>query len=235
MSLYDMNSDNYKAHMKYFAEHYADRNSVLVALSRLNYDENENLINASLDNLIKVSPASATLAENYKKTQAELKERRERMKIGNPAPMFTFKTVKGKNSDISKYKGKVLVLDFWASWCGPCRQEIPNMKKYYEEFKGKDVEFLSVSIDAKKKDWEKAMNEEKMAWPQGWTEDGGKNVMELYQFSGIPFILVLDKDGKIFAKSVRGEAIRQAVEKALSGEKAAQPKSISVGMMGASM
>lgn len=235
MSLYDMNSDNYDAHMKYYAEHYADRNSVLVALSRLNYDENENLINASLDNLVKVSPASAALAENYKKAQAELKERCERMKIGNPAPMFTFKTVKGKNSDISKYKGKVLVLDFWASWCGPCRQEIPNMKKYYEEFKGKDVEFLSVSIDAKKKDWEKAMNEEKMAWPQGWVEDGGKNVMDLYQFSGIPFILVLDKDGHIYAKNVRGEAIRQAVEKALSGEKAAQPKSISVGMMGASM
>lgn len=235
MSLYDMNSENNNAHMKYLAEHFADRNSVLSVLKRLNYDKNETFINSVLDNLLKVSPNSATMVENYRKVQAEQKERRERMKVGNPAPMFTFKTTKGKNSDISKYKGKVVVLDFWASWCGPCRQEIPNMKKYYEEFKGKDVEFLSVSIDAKKKDWEKAMGEENMAWQQGWVEDGGKQVMDLYQFNGIPFILVLDKDGKIYAKNLRGEAIRQAVEKALSGEKAAQPKSISVGMMGASM
>lgn len=235
MSLYDMNSENNNAHMKYLAEHFADRNSVLSVLKRLNYDKNETFINSVLDNLLKVSPNSATMVENYRKVQAEQKERRERMKVGNPAPMFTFKTTKGKNSDISKYKGKVVVLDFWASWCGPCRQEIPNMKKYYEEFKGKDVEFLSVSIDAKKKDWEKAMGEENMAWQQGWVEDGGKQVMDLYQFNGIPFILVLDKDGKIYAKNLRGEAIRQAVEKALNGEKAAQPKSISVGMMGASM
>lgn len=235
MSLYGMNSANSEAHMKYFAEHYADRNSVLAAVKRLDYDSNEALINTTLDNLLKVSPNSASLVENYKKAQAEMKANRERMKIGNPAPIFTFKTTKGKKSDLSKYKGKVVVLDFWASWCGPCRQEIPNMKKYYEEFKGKDVEFLSVSIDAKQEAWEKALKEENMSWQQGWVDDGGKTVMDLYQFNGIPFILVLDKDGNIYAKNVRGESIRQAVQKALNGEKPSQPKSISVGMMGATM
>ena len=109
------------------------------------------------------------------------------------------------------------------------------MKKYYEEFKGKDVEFLSVSIDADKKAWEKARGEENMAWPQGWVTDGGKAVMNTYQFGGIPFILVIDKEGNIYKKQVRGEAIKKAVEDALSGKKAEAPKSIGVMMMGAAM
>ena len=125
----------------------------------------------------------------YRKKVIEEKEARERMKEGNPAPNFSFQNVKGKKVALDEYKGKVLVLDFWASWCGPCRAEIPNMKKYYEEFKGKGVEFLSVSIDAKKDAWEKAMKEEGMAWPQGWVTDAGKSVMNTYQFGGIPFIL----------------------------------------------
>lgn len=234
-NLYSFNSDNYSDYMKYLVEHFADRNSVLAAIKRINADDNIALIDAALANLQKVSPASSLLIETYKKEQAEIKAQRERMKIGNPAPLFTFKTDKGETADITKYKGKVLVLDFWASWCGPCRQEIPHMKEYYEAFKGKEVEFLSVSIDAQKDAWEKAMKEEGMPWQQGWVEDGGKKVMDLYQFNGIPFILVIDKDGNIYAKTLRGEAIKNAVERALSGEKAKAPKSISIGMMGASM
>ncbi len=231
-TLYDFNSNNYSEHMKYLVEYFADRNSILAAIKRINADENASLIDAALTHLQQVSPASASLIDNYKKEQAETKAQRERMKIGNPAPLFTFKTDKGKTADISKYKGKVLVLDFWASWCGPCRQEIPHMKEYYEAFKGQDVEFLSVSIDAKKDAWEKALKEEKMPWQQGWVEDGGKKVMDLYQFNGIPFILVIDKNGNIYAKTLRGEAIRKSVERALAGEKVTEPKSISIGMMG---
>jgi alkyl hydroperoxide reductase subunit AhpC len=109
------------------------------------------------------------------------------------------------------------------------------MKKFYEEFKGKDVEFLSVSIDAKEEAWRKAMKEEGMAWPQGWVKDGGKEVMDLYQFGGIPFILVIDKDGKIYKKNVRGENIKTAVQECLDGKKASAPKVVSMGMMGAAM
>lgn len=232
--LYDAVGENHNAHMRYFIEHYADRNSVLVAIKRAR-EADEALIEEALKKLENNSATSKELVADYRKKAAADKEARERMKEGNPAPEFEFQNEKGKKKSLSDYKGKVLVLDFWASWCGPCRQEIPHLKKFYEEFKGKDVEFLSVSIDAKKKDWEKARGEEKMPWPQGWVTDGGKSVMQTYQFGGIPFILVLDKDGNIYKKNLRGVGVKDAVEEALSGKKAEALKTISMGMMGASM
>lgn len=235
MTLYGVSSDNLTAYMRYIAEHYADRNSALVAISSLDENEDKALIDESLAKLEKLSPVSKTLVDNLKKARAEQKARAERMKIGNPAPAFKCQNPKGKALAPADFKGKVLVLDFWASWCGPCRQEIPNMKKIYEEFKGKGVEFLSVSIDAKEDAWRKAMKEEAMKWPQGWVKDGGKEVMDLYQFGGIPFILVIDKDGNLYKKNVRGENIKTAIQDCLDGKKASAPKAISMGMMGAAM
>lgn len=237
VSLYGMNGDNFTAYMRYFAEHYTDRNSVLVAIASLNEEEDKELIEESLSKLENLSPVSKTLVDNLRKARAEKKAKQERMKVGNPAPAFTCQNPKGKNLSPAKYKGKVLVIDFWASWCGPCRKEIPNMKKYYEEFKGQDVEFLSVSIDAKEEAWRKALAEENMAWPQGWVKDAGKEVMSLYQFGGIPFILVIDKEGNIYKKNVRGENIRTAIQDCLDGKAASAPKTVSMGgmMMGASM
>ena len=141
---------------------------------------------------------------------------RERMKIGNPAPLFSYAGQDGKKLGPADYKGKILVIDFWASWCGPCRGEIPNIKKDYEKYDGKGVEFLSVSVDAKKDEWEKALKEENMPWAQVYTGDAGKEIMELYQFSGIPFIVLVDADGNLAAKNLRGENIAAEIEKQLA-------------------
>ena len=111
------------------------------------------------------------------------------------------------------------------------------MKEYYEEFKDKGVEFLSVSIDAKEEAWRKALKDENMAWPQGLAKDAGKEVKELYQFSGIPFILVIDKEGNIYKKHLRGEKIKEAIQDCLDGKEATAPKAVSMGgmMMGVAM
>lgn len=235
MKLYDANAENTRANMLYIVEHYADRSSVMAAVSSLNPDTYATQIETALNTLSKDYPQ---LVADYRKKAAEDKEKRERMLLGKPLPEFEAKTPEGKTIKPSDYKGKVLVLDFWASWCGPCRMEVPNLKEYYEYFKGQDVAFLSVSIDAKRDQWEKAMKEEAMPWDQATVPNAGKEVMELYQFSGIPFILVIDKEGNIYKKALRGEAIKKAVQEVLDGKKAEAPKakqSIGMSMMGAAM
>ena len=233
MKLYDMNQQNLMAHLRYIAEHYADQTSAIAAISSLNPDKDAVLIETALATMEKSNPGSSVVSEYRTKAKAD-KEKRERMKEGNPAPEFSFPDAKGKMHSLKEFKGKVLVIDFWASWCGPCRAEIPHLKQYYEEFKNnKDVAFLSVSIDAKRADWEKAVKEENMPWLQLLAPNGGKEIMESYQFSGIPFIIVLDKEGKIYKKHLRGEKVRDAVNDVLSGKKAEAPKAI--GGMGMSM
>jgi thiol-disulfide isomerase/thioredoxin len=233
--LYDMNENNFKAHMRYLCEHYADRTSVLAAVRYLKPQTDSTLIDKTLASIEANNPGT-TLVSDYKEQARITKEREERMKVGNPAPDFSFPDAKGKMHSLKSFKGKVVVVDFWASWCGPCRQEIPNLKNYYNELKGnKKVAFMSVSIDAKRPDWDKAVKEENMPWLQLLAPNGGKEIMESYQFSGIPFILVIDQEGKIYKKNLRDEAIKEAINDALSGKKAGAPKA-SVGMsMGASM
>ena len=114
--------------------------------------------------------------------------------------------------NLKEFRGKYLVVDFWASWCGPCRSEIPHMKDLYEVYKGKDIEFLSVSIDKSKNAWKKAMRQEDMAWPQLQAPGSGKDIMKEYQFSGIPYIILLDKEGKIVAKQLRSESLKKQLE-----------------------
>jgi hypothetical protein len=93
---------------------------------------------------------------------------------------------------------------------------MPNMKKAYEQFSGKGVSFFNVSIDSKEADWLKALDEEKMPWDQVLAPEAGKEVMKLYQFSGIPFIVLLDKEGKILAKNLRGEQLIEKLKEVTS-------------------
>ena len=218
-SLYTENNDTRSAWMKYLVEHCADVPSVLVPLAFLNEEKDAELINKALAHLETTSSTAKQLVADYRQNKAEEKMLRERMKEGNPAPEFTFLNEKGRTVSINKLKGKIIVLDFWASWCGPCRREIPNMKKYYAEYKTKGVQFLSVSIDAKKDDWTKALKEEQMLWMQGWTPDSGKSVLKTYQFDGIPFIILIDKEGKIYRKHLRDEQIKKAIDDCLMGKK----------------
>ena len=228
-AMYDANYDNSDAWMKYIVEHYADMTSVLVPLSQLDEDKDVDLINATLSHLESTSESAKQIVADYRKKKAEEKEMRERMRDGNPAPEFTFQNEKGKTINIKKLKGKIIVLDFWASWCGPCRKEIPNVKKVYAEYKDKGIQFLSVSIDAKKEAWTKALKEEQMPWMQGWTPDAGKSVMNTYQFGGIPFIILIDKEGNIYRKNLRGEDIKNAIDDCLAGKKVAPKVVMSMG------
>lgn len=218
-SLYKANNENQMAWMKYLVENNGTLTSALVPITLLDTDKrNSDFVEAALNKLGASSEAAKLVVDNYRQQKAEQQALQDRVKEGMPAPDFTFQNEKGKTVHLDKLKGKITLIDFWASWCGPCRKEIPNVKKYYAGYKDKGVQFLSVSIDAKKDAWTKALKEEQMTWLQGWTPDSGKTVLNTYQFNGIPFLILLDKKGNIYRKYLRGEKIKQAIEDCLAGK-----------------
>ena len=208
---YNRNYDDQDARTLYIAEHYADRNSIISILGSLRKPADKPLLDHIIKTLEAKNPNYQPLVD-YKEATAKAKAQKERLAIGKEAPIFEFPTVDGKMVNLKEFRGKYLVVDFWASWCGPCRSEIPHMKDLYETYKGKDIEFLSVSIDKSMNAWKKAMRQEDMAWPQLQAPGSGKDIMKEYQFSGIPYIILLDKEGKIVAKRLRSESLKEKLE-----------------------
>jgi len=132
--------------------------------------------------------------------------------IGNVAPDFTLQAPDGQNISLSDYRGKIVLLDFWASWCGPCLREVPNVKKVYDKFHDKGFEILSVSLDDKKDNWVNAIEKNDLNWGhvsslKGWDCP----VAKLYNVSGVPAMLLIDKEGKIVATKLRGDLLMEKV------------------------
>lgn len=208
---YNVCYDDLDARTRYIAEHYADRNSIISVLSSLRKENDAELIENIIKTLEAKNPNYQPLLD-YKKETAEAIAQKERLDIGKEAPIFEFPTKDGDMVSLKDFRGKYLIVDFWASWCGPCRNEIPHLKEIYQEYKDKGVEILSVSIDKSKNAWKKAMNEEKMSWPQIQAPGAGKDIMKEYQFSGIPYIILLDKEGRIIGKQLRGQSLTDKLE-----------------------
>ena len=129
--------------------------------------------------------------------------------VGHEAPDFELATSTGEKIKLSSLRGKYVLVDFWASWCGPCRKEIPNIKKVYAEFKDKGLEVVGVSIDNSDKAWKKALEEEKLDYLQ--LGDPKNITSKLYNFNGIPFIILISPEGIILDKGLRGETIREKI------------------------
>ncbi|MES2730130.1 MAG: TlpA disulfide reductase family protein [Bacteroidota bacterium] len=137
--------------------------------------------------------------------------------IGKQAPEITLNNVDGKQVSLSSLRGKYVLIDFWASWCSPCRQENPNVVRMYNKFKGKDFEILGVSLDQDKAKWLAAIEKDKLTWMhvsdlKGWQSAGG----QAYQVQSIPATFLIDKTGKIIAKNLRGEELERKMEEVLN-------------------
>lgn len=125
-------------------------------------------------------------------------------------PDFTLPDIAGNPLKLSSLKGKVVLVDFWASWCSPCRKENPNLVKAYNKYHNKGFEILAVSLDDKKINWEKAIEADKLTWLHVSDLKGWKSELALeYGIKSIPTSFLLDADGKIIAKDLRGDALEK--------------------------
>jgi thiol-disulfide isomerase/thioredoxin len=146
-----------------------------------------------------------------------------RVQIGNPAPEISLPDLDGKLRNLTDLRGKVVLIDFWASWCGPCRRANPDLVKLYEKYQSKGFDVFSVSLDGipqqgnAKNDWRFAIENDKLNWPNHVSDLKGYNsaVVEVYGFEGIPFTILVNREGVIIAKNVPLNQLESELKKAL--------------------
>lgn len=177
--------------------------SAFVVTSVINPDDNFPLADSVANVLKKNQPDS-----RYTKALVARLEPLRTTAVGVQAPEISLPTPDGKAVALSSLRGKYVLIDFWASWCGPCRQENPNVVKAYNKFKSKGFEIYSVSFDQDRGKWLKAIQNDKLTWThvsdlKGWESAAGQT----YGIKSIPQSYLLDPQGRIIAKNLRGEAL----------------------------
>lgn len=137
----------------------------------------------------------------------------KRSEIGSPMLNFTQNDVDGKSVSFSSFRGKYVLVDFWASWCGPCRAENPNVLREYNKYKDKNFTVVGISLDDKPDSWKKAIKDDGMPWTQLSDSKGWKNeVSTYYGIQGIPMTFLIDPQGNIIAKGLRGAMLSGKLE-----------------------
>ena len=139
-----------------------------------------------------------------------------KIKIERDGIEIVFEALDGRTVDLSKMKGKVVLIDFWATWCGPCVKEIPSIKKIYDKFQGRGFEVIGISLDRDRKKLETFVNENNIPWPQFFDGKGGKNrLAKKYGIRGIPTLWLVDKQGNLVDMNARNN-LEEKVKKYLA-------------------
>ena len=196
--------DNNKVYTKNFVKEHS--NSVVSAYITL-FQLADQIDVAELDSLASKFAPELSKSEYVVKINERIQEQKKTA-IGIVAPDFTMNDPEGKPIQLSSLRGKIVLVDFWAAWCGPCRQENPNVVKLYQQYHDKGFEILGVSLDKNKEDWLKAIKSDNLTWMhvsdlQYWQNAAAR----LYGVNAIPQSFLLDKDGKIIGKGLRGEQL----------------------------
>jgi thiol-disulfide isomerase/thioredoxin len=195
----------------FIREHPKSTVSPLIALMQFSQEMNAH----DIDTLVKFLDPSIQSSIYI----TELKQMADKIRVtdvGAVAPDFTLNTPEGAPLTLSSLRGKYVMIDFWASWCQPCRREMPNVVALYNKYKDKGFDIIGVSLDKEKDPWVKAIADDKLTWHhvsdlKFWQNEAAVK----YGIQSIPSTILLDKDGKIIAKNLRGEALGQKLEELL--------------------
>jgi peroxiredoxin len=143
-------------------------------------------------------------------------EPQETQWVNKQAPELSLPDVNGNEIKLSSFRGKYVLVDFWASWCLPCRRENPNVVSAYNKYKGKNFAILGVSLDKEKNDWIDAIQADKLSWTQvSDLKEWNSLAVSTFDFNGIPFNILIDPQGKVIAQSLRGDELENKLQELL--------------------
>ncbi len=205
--------ETHNKYLKAFIEKNPSSLASLAAVQQLQPPEEHVETYIKLDGGLMAKYPNSPYVKSFHESVAAMKK----MSIGTPAPEINMNTPDDKPLPLSSLRGKVVLVDFWASWCGPCRAENPNVVNAYNKYKDKGFDIYSVSLDKDKDRWLQAIQKDKLAWASHVCDymHWQSPVVQLYGFSGIPYNVLLDKEGNIIAKNLRGEALEKKLAEVL--------------------
>ncbi len=189
-----------------------DNYAAAALMENLQYEVVPELFDTVFTKLIHKYPSDDYIRYRWNKLVSD-----KLLAVGVMAPDFTLPDTNGVRRSLQEFRGKVVVIDFWASWCRPCRQENPNMVRLYRDYHDKGLEILGVSLDGDRESWMQAIHKDGLYWTQvsdlkRWNSAAG----QLYQISSIPATIVVDKEGRIAAKNLRGDELRAKIQQMLA-------------------
>lgn len=202
--------DETKRFLSQFTDSTKNPAIAVYALGILQQQQNDSTIMKPLiKRLVTRFPADVTVSKLNEDYSTWLKKQ-SAAAIGNPAPLFSLPDTSGQTISLHSLKGKYVLVDFWASWCGPCRKENPNIVKAYADFKDKNFTVLGVSLDDNKQAWLDAIHKDGLAWQQvSDLKKWESAVVSAYNIEAIPFNVLLDTDGKIISSNLTGESLHK--------------------------